>query len=116
MEGRHSRALQYAQAKGDPKREAVSAWRGVTGPAMWSKETNSQTHPSRENRGWALSHVVEALGQEARPPSAKAELSCGPVFCLSTDSPARPDEVQRKVGASGLCGSFEYPTGTRGLP
>ena len=66
MEGRPSRALQNAQAKGDPKREAVLAWHGVTGLAMWSKETNSQTHPFRENRGWALSHVVEALGQEAR--------------------------------------------------
>lgn len=116
MEGRHSWALQYAQAEGDPKREAVSAWRGVTGPAMWSKETNSQTHPSRENRGWALSHVVEALGQEARPPPAEAGLSCGPVFCLRTDSPACPDEVQRNMRASSLCGSFEYPTGAGGLP
>ena len=83
---------------------------------MWSKETNSQTHLSRENRGWALSNVVEALGQEARLPPAEAELPCGPVFCLSTDSPARPDEVHRKVGASGLYGSFEYPTDAGGFP
>lgn len=82
-----------AQAEGDPKRTAVSAWSGVTGPPVCSNETGGWTSWSRERRGWA---VLCRRRTEDKKPGHHQQRPDAPVG-LSPAS-AHPGEVEKGEG------------------